>query len=99
MTGKPRQQRPSSPGKTALNRHLYHHHEKTTLKGDLSQRLAAHDDLHWLARKDNHDVGHEHLPYQEGESDNAMACRLLAEGNEAHGTTVEVPDLNPEPQE
>lgn len=99
MTGKPRRQRPSSLGRTALNRHLHHHHGGPRVSGDLAERMEQHDELHWQARKQGVELGHEHLPYQDGESDNEMACRLLTEGNTGHGTTFEVPDLTVEPQE
>lgn len=83
MTGKPRQQRESYEGKRALNQHLHRHHGGPRMSGDLQERLAQHDELHWWARKTNVDLGHTHLPYQDGETQITMAQRLLAEGTAA----------------
>jgi hypothetical protein len=52
------------------------------LVGDLTERLAQHDELHWEDRERGV-IGHTHLPYQEGESDNEMAARMLADGTAA----------------
>ena len=88
--------RPSAPGKTALNQHLHRHHGGPKVRGNLQERLAMHDELHWWARKQGADLKHTHLPYQDGESDNEMAARYLAEGEagfRAHqdGATAPVP--------
>jgi hypothetical protein len=83
VTGKPLKERDSYPGRQALNQHLYRHHDNAKLKGDLVTRLTAHDELHWQARQEGTDLGHTHLPYQEGETDNDMARRMLAEGTAA----------------
>lgn len=85
-------ERVSYPGKQALNKHLYRHHEGLSLKGNLVQRLEQHDELHWNAKKDGEDLGHTHVPYQDGETYNDLARRMLNEGMAAqeqrsnHGT-------------
>lgn len=86
MTGAPREERSTFPGKKALNQHLHRHHPGVQLQGDLQRRLEQHDDLHWRARKGGYEqdaLGHTHLPYQDGETDNEMAQRLLDEGTAA----------------
>ena len=84
MTGKPRTERASYEGKRAINQHMYRHHEHTLGKGTLEDRLQLHDDMHWQAKRNGEDLGHQHLAYQDGESTNEMAQRLLAEGTEQH---------------
>ena len=66
----------------AINQHVYRHHGRLTLRGTTEQRLSAHDDLHWEAKKNGVDLGHVHLPYQDGEDELGMARRLLQEGEE-----------------
>lgn len=85
MTGKPRQERKNNAGRQAINRHLYHHHGHTCGSGTVEQRLQLHDDLHWQARNDGSLMTpyHTHEPYQDGETTNEMAERLLAEGTAA----------------
>lgn len=79
-SGRVRERKGVTPARQAINRHLYRHHEGATGKGSAEQRMALHDDLHWEARQAGTDLGHQHLPYQEGETDEQMAQRLLAEG-------------------
>jgi hypothetical protein len=83
VTGKPRQGRPSQEGKKAVTQHLWRHHDKTSFFGDRDMRMAAHDDLHFFAKENGRDLGHTHLPLQEGESLNEVARRYLAEGTAA----------------
>lgn len=80
MTTKQPRDRESFPGKRALNQHFHLHHDRYRGRGDLIQRLEAHDELHWRAAQEGVDLGHTHLPYQEGETDNEMAARMLADG-------------------
>jgi len=86
MPGKPPKTRPSYEGKRALNQHLHRHHGGPQVSGDLAERLAMHDELHWWARKNDVNLGHTHEPYQEGETDNQMAARLLADGTAQHSS-------------
>lgn len=86
MTGKTRKDRPSHPGRQALSQHLHRHHGGPQVRGDLTERLAMHDELHWWARQNDTDLGHTHLPYQEGETDNEMAARMLADGTAQHSS-------------
>lgn len=87
MTGKTLKERDSYTGRQALNQHLHRHHGGHKVSGDLPERLAQHDELHWWAHKNDKDLGHTHLPYQEGETDNDMARRMLVEGTAAHQIT------------
>jgi hypothetical protein len=87
MAGKPLKERDCYPGRQALNQHLHRHHGGLTLSGDVPTRLAAHDELHWEARQAGTDLGHTHLPYQDGETDNDMARRMLADGTAAQQTS------------
>lgn len=80
----------STPARRAINRHLYRHHGGATMSGTTEQRICAHDDLHWSAQQSGRDLGHSHLPYQDGESEADTAERLLAEGMSS--TTKESPD-------
>lgn len=90
MPSKPRQMaKGMTPGRQAINRHLHRHHDGALGHGSTEQRLCQHDDLHWAARQAGEDLGHTHLPYQEGESEEGMAERLLAEGT---SSTKESPD-------
>jgi hypothetical protein len=75
--------RPSYTGRQLLNQHLHRHHGGHKVSGDLGERLAQHDELHWWDRQQKGLIGHTHLPYQEGESDNEMAARMLADGTAA----------------
>lgn len=83
MTGRSRRNRPTHDGKRALNQHLHRHHGGPQTQGNLTERLAQHDELHWWARKNEVDLNHTHAPYQDGETDTQMAQRLLAEGTAA----------------
>ena len=70
-------------GKRALNQHMHRHHHGTQLSGTLEQRLVQHDDLHFGATSGDeevHELTHTHAPYQDGETDEQMAHRFLAEG-------------------
>jgi hypothetical protein len=83
MAGKPNKERVSYEGRRSLNSHYYRHHAGAPkFTGDLASRLEQHDELHFQARKNGVDLGHTHLPYQDGETDNQMAARMLAEGTE-----------------
>lgn len=107
MTGKSRQDRVSYSGKKAINRHLYHHHkmegwEFTSVVGTgatLEDRLRYHDEEHWRAKKSGEPLGHTHLPYQDGESYEDMANRMLGEGNAGEGTNIIVPETPLHPGE
>lgn len=70
----------NTPAKQAINKHLYRHHGGQGAPGTALERMQHHDDLHWSARQAGVDLGHTHLPYQDGETDEQMAERLLAEG-------------------
>lgn len=81
--GRSRQERPSRTGKSDITKHLWHHHGQHQAPGTVEERLQAHDDLHWEARKAAQDLGHTHDGYQDGESINDIARRMLAEGTAA----------------
>lgn len=71
----------------AINRHVYHHHAKTTVSGNLDERLQAHDDLHWQAKQEGTYVGHEHEPLGDDETAHDLAHRYLAEGGGSPDTS------------
>jgi len=83
VTGKPRKNRPSYEGKRAINQHLHHHHDGVLGQGTVEERLVMHDDLHFDAGKAGTPLGHAHEGYQEGESINDIARRMLADGTAA----------------
>lgn len=78
---KPLKDRESYPGRQAITQHLWRHHEQAKAPGTVEERLQSHDDLHWAARTARKDLGHTHGGYQDGETINDIARRMLAEGS------------------
>lgn len=66
--------------RTALARHMFHHHAQATGEGTLTNRLDQHEEIHVVAMRLRVDLGHVHQPCDEGETDIELAFRMLEEG-------------------
>jgi hypothetical protein len=75
-----------TPERRALNQHLHRHHDGLRLGGTFLERATAHDELHWQAKREGVNLGHEHAPYQDGETDLEMAQRYLADGEASNAS-------------
>lgn len=71
----------------ALSQHLHLHHHGATGSGRLENRLEEHATIHFLLDQRGLSAGHKHEMLGEGETLQEMAHRVLAEGDEQHGTT------------
>jgi hypothetical protein len=65
--------------RTAINRHLYHHHAEASGSGTLSERLEQHSELHALGKRFGVSPDHTHAISEIGETAEEEAFRVLGD--------------------